>query len=146
MASLKYVIGWLIDCLDFDHMGTVQSSHLAFPLNVGIHRFKQHLSPSRDKRHPYDPISPVAMDIASEAHLLCFDEFQVTDIADAMILKGLFTAMMDSGVVVVATSNRQPDGMFIVMIIVFFLLSLEVAIVIIGMLIRSSDSPISFGL
>ncbi|MCC7260810.1 MAG: AFG1 family ATPase [Alphaproteobacteria bacterium] len=83
----------------------------AFMLDVHarIHAWRQ---ANKEKDKDADPLLHVSRLLSEEAWVLCFDEFQVADVADAMILGRLFTLLLEQGVVIVATSNRIPQELY----------------------------------
>ncbi len=80
---------------------------------IGVHDHVHSVRKNAKSGEGVDVALPIlAKQIAKESRVLCFDEFHVTDIADAMILGRLFTALFDQGVVVVTTSNWEPDSLY----------------------------------
>lgn len=98
-----------------EHLGVRRKRRAHFhafmaDVHARIHDFRQKLKSGEIKGG--DPIAPIADRLAEEAWVLCFDEFSVTDIADAMILGRLFEALFARGVVLVATSNVEPARLY----------------------------------
>ncbi|KAI5816852.1 AFG1-like ATPase-domain-containing protein [Pyronema omphalodes] len=81
--------------------------HFMQDVHKRIHKLKMQYGPD------FDTIPFVGADIAQNAAVLCFDEFQCTDVADAMILRRLLETLASHGVVMVATSNRHPDELYL---------------------------------
>lgn len=95
--------------LFFDHVPETRKRRVHF------HAFMQEVHGAMHevrKTGVDDAIKPVAQDIAKEVRLLCFDEMQITDITDAMIVGRLFENLFSSGVVIVTTSNRVPGDLY----------------------------------
>jgi cell division protein ZapE len=97
-----YLMDVFYQCLPFE---SKQRTH--------FHRFMRHVH-SRLAVHEgvKNPLLVVAQELAAEASVICFDEFFVTDITDAMILAHLLESLFDLGVVLVATSNIEPQGLY----------------------------------
>ena len=80
---------------------------------VHFHRFMQDIHHRlRDLQGEENPLLRVANDIAEEFRLLCLDEFHVTDIGDAMLMRNLLQGLCDHGLVLVTTSNQTPDELY----------------------------------
>lgn len=82
---------------------------------VHFHAFMQEIQGKLDdarRANTLDAMRPVAEEVAGSLRLLCFDEMQISDIADAMIVGRLFEALFERGVTIVTTSNRVPEDLY----------------------------------
>ncbi|MGI9393930.1 MAG: cell division protein ZapE [Boseongicola sp.] len=92
-----------------------EKSGISESRRVHFHEFMQEIQAALHEARKTgvdDAIKPVAEDLAADLKLLCLDEMQITDIADAMIVGRLFERLFDKGVTVVTTSNRRPDDLY----------------------------------
>ncbi|MDB5812068.1 MAG: putative ATPase [Betaproteobacteria bacterium] len=80
---------------------------------IHFHRFMQEIHHALNEHQgKEDPLSIIAREIAKETRLLCLDEFHVTDITDAMLMRRLLEGLFENGVVLVTTSNQAPDQLY----------------------------------
>lgn len=99
------------DCVPIGTRKRVHFHSFMQEVHKRVHSFRQAVL-AKKAPESSDPLVALSRVITDQAWLLCFDEFHVTDIADAVILGRLFEALFEEGVVVVATSNRAPKDLY----------------------------------
>jgi cell division protein ZapE len=98
-----YLVDSFYECLPFENK-----------LRIHFHRFMQNIHKElKSLGNVESPLKIIAQKLSEETRILCFDEFHVSDITDAMLLGGLFEALFERGVVLVTTSNQHPDQLYI---------------------------------
>lgn len=97
-----YLVDTFYDCLPFENK-----------MRVHFHRFMHRIHKElKLLNNQQDPLKVIAKKLAKETRIICFDEFFVSDITDAMILGTLMQELFAHGIVLVATSNIEPDGLY----------------------------------
>ena len=102
-----FMMDMFYDSLDMDRKERIHFNDFMIKVHKRLHALKQ--DKSKNEAHL---VETLADELIRDAYVLCFDEFQVTDIADAMILKSLLSYMIQKGCIVVATSNRPPSDLY----------------------------------
>lgn len=97
-----YLVDCFYECLPFENK-----------LRLHFHRFMQNIHKElKSLGNVENPLKIIAQRLSEKARIVCFDEFHVSDITDAMLLGGLFEALFARGVVLVTTSNQHPDQLY----------------------------------
>lgn len=97
-----YLVDSFYECLPFENK-----------LRLHFHRFMQNVHKElKSLGNVESPLKIIAQRISEQTRIVCFDEFHVSDITDAMLLGGLFEALFERGVVLVTTSNQHPDQLY----------------------------------